>query len=160
MSFCSGNKSMIGYGVAGSISAECAPSRLRTLRANSTVASCIPRQIPKNGTLFSRAKRVASIFPSIPRSPNPPGTRIPSAEPSNSLTFSRVTSSALIQSISMALLKAKPACFNASATEMYASRNSTYFPTSAIFVVFSRCVTVWTSCFQAVMSAAGVSNLK
>ena len=37
--------------------------------------------MPRNGTSFSRAKRIASIFPSIPRSPKPPGTKIPSAEP-------------------------------------------------------------------------------
>ena len=63
----------------GSNSDECAPVKPHTLRANSTAASCIPKQIPKNGTLFSRAYLIVVILPSTPRSPNPPGTRIPSA---------------------------------------------------------------------------------
>jgi len=46
---------MIAYGVSGLISEELAPSKPNTLRANSIDASCIPKQIPKNGTLFSRA---------------------------------------------------------------------------------------------------------
>ena len=43
-----------------------------TLRANSIVAHCRPRQIPKKGNLLSRANRMASIFPSIPRLSKPP----------------------------------------------------------------------------------------
>jgi hypothetical protein len=39
-------------------------------------AICMPRQMPKKGTLRSRAKRTLAILPSEPRSPNPPGTRI------------------------------------------------------------------------------------
>ncbi|CRG03205.1 Uncharacterised protein [Streptococcus pneumoniae] len=62
----------------GSNSAECAPSKPKTLRANSTVANCIPKQIPKYGTLFSRAYLIDEILPSLARKPNPPGTRIPS----------------------------------------------------------------------------------
>ena len=38
-----------------------------------------PRQTPKYGFLFSRHHFAQAIFPSTPRSPNPPGTRIPSA---------------------------------------------------------------------------------
>ena len=59
-------------------SVEWAPSRPSTLRANSMTAHCIPRQMPKNGIPRSRAKRIASTLPSMPRSPNPPGTSMPS----------------------------------------------------------------------------------
>ena len=37
----------------------------------------MPRQIPRNGILFSLANLIALILPSIPRFPNPPGTKIP-----------------------------------------------------------------------------------
>ena len=37
----------------------------------------MPKQMPKYGTARSRANRAASILPSEPRSPNPPGTRMP-----------------------------------------------------------------------------------
>ena len=50
------------------------PSRLR---AASITAICMPKQMPKYGTLRSRAKVAAWILPSVPRSPNPPGTRMP-----------------------------------------------------------------------------------
>ena len=56
-------------------------SRPSKSRANSTTAHCMPRQMPKKGILWVRAKRMASIFPSIPRIPNPPGTRMPSTPP-------------------------------------------------------------------------------
>ena len=78
-SFCSGSRSTTGNGVSGSNSAELAPSMPQTWRANSTTAICIPRQMPRKGIPFSRAIRAASILPSIPRSPKPPGIRIPSA---------------------------------------------------------------------------------
>ena len=50
------------------------PSRLR---AASITAICMPKQMPKNGTLRSRANLTAWILPSVPRSPKPPGTRMP-----------------------------------------------------------------------------------
>ena len=78
-SFCSGSRSTTGYGVSGSNSVELAPSMPATWRANSATAICIPRQMPSSGMPRSRAIRVASILPSIPRSPKPPGIRIPSA---------------------------------------------------------------------------------
>ena len=46
-SFCSGSRSTTGNGVSGSNSAELAPSIPATVRANSTTAICIPRQIPR-----------------------------------------------------------------------------------------------------------------
>jgi len=60
--------------------------------ANSMQANCNPKQIPKNGILFILAYLIASILPSIPRWPNPPGTKIPFAFFNNSLTLSLVIS--------------------------------------------------------------------
>ena len=59
-------------------SVESAASSPHTLRAYSMTSVCIPRQMPKYGTLRSRAKRIALSMPSMPRLPNPPGTRMPS----------------------------------------------------------------------------------
>ena len=47
------------------------------LRAASMQAICMPKQMPKYGTSFKRAKRAAWILPAEPRSPKPPGTRMP-----------------------------------------------------------------------------------
>jgi len=44
---------------------------------NSTTAACNPKQIPKNGFPCKRHQLAANIFPSTPRFPNPPGTKIP-----------------------------------------------------------------------------------
>jgi hypothetical protein len=41
------------------------------------MAICIPKQIPKKGIFFSLAYLIASIFPSVPLLPNPPGIKIP-----------------------------------------------------------------------------------
>ena len=54
-SFCSSIKWITGCFVPGSNSTELALFSEHTLRANSATAICIPRQIPKNGTLCSRA---------------------------------------------------------------------------------------------------------
>lgn len=43
--------------------------------ANSITEICIPKQIPRYGTLFSLAYFAANIIPLTPRSPNPPGTK-------------------------------------------------------------------------------------
>ena len=77
-SFCSGRRSTTGNGVSGSNSVELAPSMPATWRANSATAICMPRQMPRYGTPFSRAYLAAWILPSMPRSPKPPGIRIPS----------------------------------------------------------------------------------
>ena len=58
---------MILWAVFGSNSVLFAPASPATLRANSIEAHCMPRQMPKNGTFFSRAKVTARILPSIPR---------------------------------------------------------------------------------------------
>jgi hypothetical protein len=54
-----------------------APSIPAWFLAASMQAICIPRQIPKKGTRRSLAKWTLAILPSLPRSPKPPGTRIP-----------------------------------------------------------------------------------
>src|SRR5665811_1746654 len=46
-SFCSGRRSMTGYGVVGSNSAELAPTIPITWRAKSTTATWSPRHIPR-----------------------------------------------------------------------------------------------------------------
>ena len=73
---------MTGNGVSGSNSVEFAPSMPTTWRANSATAICMPRQTPRNGIRCSRAIRAAAILPSIPRSPKPPGIRMPSTSAS------------------------------------------------------------------------------
>ena len=50
-SFCSGRRSITGNGVSGSNSVELAPSMPATWRANSATAICMPRQMPRYGTL-------------------------------------------------------------------------------------------------------------
>ena len=49
-----------------------------TFLENSIQAHCIPRQIPKNGILFSLTYLIAEIFPSTPLFPNPGATITPS----------------------------------------------------------------------------------
>ena len=113
---CSGMIWITGCVVFGSSSALCASLYPRTSLANSTIESCIPRHRPKKGTLCVRAYLIASSFPSIPRVPNPPGTRIPLTSPSNSSTLSAVTVSESIHLIfTVARLKIPP-CFKASTT--------------------------------------------
>ena len=74
----SGMKITAGSGQFGTISVECAFFMSNIFRAYSITAACKPRQMPRNGTLFSLAYFAVRILPSVPRSPNPPGTRIPS----------------------------------------------------------------------------------
>src|SRR3954447_26666531 len=78
-SFCSGRRSITGYGVSGSNSVEFAPSMPTMWRAKSATAICMPRQMPRKGIFCSRAIRAAVILPSMPRTPKPPGIRMPSA---------------------------------------------------------------------------------
>ena len=86
--------------------------------SNSTIDNCIPRQRPRNGILFSLAYLMAVIFPSIPRSPNPPGTRIPCTSPRTSATFSSFSSSESTHLIFTVACWKIPPCFNASTTEI------------------------------------------
>ncbi|WVZ03798.1 hypothetical protein V8G54_024604 [Vigna mungo] len=105
-------------------------------------AICIPKQMPRNGTLFSRAYFAARIFPCTPLSPNPPGTRIPLAPfkraqadlcaSGSSLEVSSSRFSAGTQSTTSLRLQATAACKSAFSTERYASERFVYFPTIAI----------------------------
>ena len=67
-----------GFEHSGANSLEFESSRPHTFRANSMIATCMPRQMPKNGVPLSRAALIASTIPSTPRTPNPPGTSRPS----------------------------------------------------------------------------------
>ena len=68
-----------GCGVCGSNSVLCAPASPATLRAYSMTASCMPRQMPRYGiVVLARDNGSPRIFPSTPRFPKPPGTRIAS----------------------------------------------------------------------------------
>ena len=80
-----------------------------TLRANSITAHCMPRQIPKNGILFSLACRIASILPSIPRAPKPGATKIPCMPLSMVATFVLLIFSESIQVMSTFALLIAPA---------------------------------------------------
>ena len=55
-----------------------------TSRANSMTAHWRPRHRPRYGSPVSRAQWAARTLPSIPRWPNPPGTRTPAAPASRS----------------------------------------------------------------------------
>ncbi len=88
---------MTGCGLFLSNSVELARSRPSTLRANSATAHCMPRQMPKKGMPRSRAKRMASTLPSMPRSPNPPGTSRPSTPARSRSGPSRSTASLWIR---------------------------------------------------------------
>lgn len=67
-----------------------------TYRAYSMTMTCIPKQMPKNGTPFSLAYLAAAIFPSTPLFPKPPGTTIPISRSPNEST--RVIPSTLCSS--------------------------------------------------------------
>ena len=67
-----------GYGVSGSNSALSASASPARSRATSMAMHCRPRHRPRIGMPCSRAYRIAPIFPSMPRTPNPPGIRTPS----------------------------------------------------------------------------------
>ena len=81
--------------------------------------------------LFSRAYFAVRIFPSMPRSPKPPGTKIASKPFSNSTP--RVSISCESINLMFTVKRFfKPPCFSASITDLYASGNSTYLPTIPI----------------------------
>ena len=75
----SGMKMTTGSVVRSSSSMDAAFGMPHTFLANSITAICMPRQMPRYGVLFIRAHRAAAIMPSVPRWPNPPGTRMPCA---------------------------------------------------------------------------------
>ena len=106
-----------GSAHSGANSLECESSRLHMWRANSMTATCIPRQMPKNGSPRSRAQRIASTMPSTPRTPNPPGTSSPCTGPNNSAARSaEVNRSLEIQRMSTPTSLAMPPWISASWT--------------------------------------------
>ena len=70
-------RQITGSGVFSSHSALCAVWMPHTERENSITAVCSPRQMPKKGSPFSRAQRMALSIPSTPRTPKPPGMSRP-----------------------------------------------------------------------------------
>ena len=114
-SFCSGIKSITGSGVFGFISELWAFFRPSTFLANSTTANCIPKHNPRNGILFSLAYFIAAILPSMPLSPNPPGTKITSLSISIPLLSS--ISSAWTHFIFTSTSLYMPPCLKDSATD-------------------------------------------
>ena len=78
---------MTGYLQSDTISVELAFMRPTLFLAYSITAICIPKQIPRKGTLFNLAYEIAMIFPSIPLSPNPGATISPSKFSSFSFKF-------------------------------------------------------------------------
>ena len=87
-------------------------------RAASMQAICMPKQMPKYGTLRSRANLAARILPSEPRSPKPPGTRMPCTFSRNGAgsSFSKISDS--IQSSLTRTLLAMPPCDSASISDL------------------------------------------
>ena len=124
-----------GFWVFSSNSEELASFNPKTSLAYSTTAICIPKQIPKNGTLFSLAYFIVWILPSIPLLPNPPGTTIPSYFCRTSFAFSLVIFSEFTNSTLTFTWFANPAWYKLSITDIYESSSFTYFPTIAIFTI-------------------------
>src|SRR5216110_554819 len=88
MPSCERISAITGFPHSGANSLELVSGSLQTSRANSMIAVWRPRQIPKNGSLCSRDQRIASSMPSMPRTPNPPGTSSPSYPASSSAVVS------------------------------------------------------------------------
>ena len=107
-----------------------------TCLAKSIITHCNPRQIPKNGMLFSLANFEVNILPSAPLDPNPPGIRMPSMSAKifvASLSF--LIFSVLTHTTSTLVLFSTPACINDSIMLLYASCNSVYLPHIAILTL-------------------------
>mmetsp|Transcript_14615 Transcript_14615/g.43241 ORF Transcript_14615/g.43241 Transcript_14615/m.43241 type:complete len:426 (-) Transcript_14615:386-1663(-) len=176
----SGMKITVGWGVDSSNSTECAPARPRTDRAYSTTSICMPRQIPRYGTPFSRAYLAVAILPSTPRLPNPPGTMIPSTERRirhvssclalrSSTDWAALPSSAgaaeagssrselSIHLITIFRFTSHAACFRALMTERYESCSPVYLPTRAMVTSTSNASMAWAMVLH--FSRSGVSSL-
>src|SRR3546814_20387404 len=74
--FCSSMSEITGSLAFSFISVESACFNPRTFRPYSITAHCMPRHIHRKGMLFSRAYRMAVLFPYIPRLPNTGDTEI------------------------------------------------------------------------------------
>ena len=99
-------------------SVELASSMPQRLRAASTTAICMPKQIPKYGTCRSRANCAARILPSAPRWPKPPGTRMPLTCSRKGAGSSRSNTSLSIQSRLTRTLLAMPPWESASISDL------------------------------------------
>ena len=108
--------------------------------------------MPKNGSPVWRANRTASIFPSIPRLSNPPGTRSPSTPASDFSAPSAASFSESIRTTRTLALCAMPAWSSASYTLLYASRCFTYLPTNAIVTSCAGTRMLSSICRQSLMS--------
>mmetsp|Transcript_5559 Transcript_5559/g.11288 ORF Transcript_5559/g.11288 Transcript_5559/m.11288 type:complete len:221 (-) Transcript_5559:864-1526(-) len=140
----SGINTTTGLVVSASNSALVASARPSTLIACSMTITCIPRHIPRVGTLFSRANRVAAIIPSIPRTPKPPGIKTPLVLSARSTAHAAACFSGLLSLVASSrspastqrtltlTFKCMDACDRALTTDKYASSKPVYFPTSAI----------------------------
>ena len=114
-------------------SVEFAPFNPHTCLAKSIIAHCIPKHIPKNGMLFSRAYFEDKIFPSLPREPKPGKIKIPSTSLNCLLAdLSLVILSVFTHLIFTLALFSTPACTNDSSTLLYESISSVYLPHIAI----------------------------
>ncbi|VVC71819.1 Uncharacterised protein [uncultured archaeon] len=119
------------------ISVEFASFIPHAFLANSTTASCIPKQSPRNGILCSRAYLMHSIFPSVPRAPYPPGTIIPSHSATSEI-FDLSVSIAVV-SIHFSFTEQPslpPEWTSASFIETYESFRAVYFPVIPITTSF------------------------
>ena len=76
-----------------------------------------PGRRPRNGTDCSRANRTAAILPSMPRTPNPPGMRMPSTCESRRSASAQDSVSASTQTISSLVPWWMAACLSASTTD-------------------------------------------
>ncbi|KAH3684345.1 hypothetical protein WICPIJ_004691 [Wickerhamomyces pijperi] len=136
----------VSFGESGLNSSEVASATPTTERTNSMTEIWKPKQTPKKGMLFSRAHLAADIIPSVPLVPNPPGTKIPSAQHKEcqalwNLTLSSLNwdsgskSEASTQMISKRRRTLMEECSRALITDKYESFKCVYFPTRAIFTV-------------------------
>ena len=104
--------------VSGSNSAEFAPCIFAKFLATSMTIHCSPKHNPKVGILFSRANCKAPNFPSMPRTPNPPGTQMACTSFSASVAPFTVAQSSLATHLIFTLaLFANPPARSASVTD-------------------------------------------
>ncbi len=90
----------------------------------------MPKQMPRNGILFSRTCWIATSLPFTPRAPKPGATSTPSTSSSADSPSVSIRSEST-RTTSTATSWKMPAWPIASLIEMYASLSSTYLPTSA-----------------------------
>ena len=102
----------------GANSVELASAMPQRFRTASITAICMPKQMPKYGTWRSRANCAARIFPSAPRWPKPPGTRMPLTCSRNGAGSSFSNTSDSIQSRLTLTLLAMPPWDSASVSDL------------------------------------------